>query len=100
MSFSSWRMSTSALSYLGESLDPMRTIHMLTCLGSKGTSFTSTTGLKVVFILFALGICLSIVRSSDGSLGQVTTFDFALVCYCVVVPVLMVPAGPNILSFR
>lgn len=45
----------SALSYFGDSLDPMCTVHLLDYVGPKGTSFMLSAGLKVVLILFASG---------------------------------------------
>jgi hypothetical protein len=68
MSFSSRRKLTSMLSYLGGSLDPMRTVRPVACSGSKGTSFTSSDSLKVVLILFALGACSLMVQSTSDSL--------------------------------
>lgn len=67
MSFSARRKSTSTLSYLLESLYPMHTICPSTCLGSKGSYFVSSVGLKVVFVLFTSGAYLSILQSISKS---------------------------------
>lgn len=66
MSFS-WRKSTSMLSYLVESMDPMRIVYLLACSGSKGTSFMLSAGLKVVPVLLASDAYSLMVQSTSYS---------------------------------
>jgi hypothetical protein len=76
-------------------------------LGSKGISFTLFTGLKVAPVLFASGGCSStacnIPKSSclvvvpSARSQHPTSHSYV---WRAMVPTVMVPAGPSILSFR
>jgi hypothetical protein len=85
----------------------MCTVHPSVHLGSKGISFTSFTGFEVVPVLFALGGCSSAACSipessylaavSSAKLQHSTSHSYA---WRTVVPTVMVPVRPIILSFR
>jgi hypothetical protein len=88
-------------------MEPLRTVCLSAHSGSKGISFILFTSLKAAPILFVSSGCSSTVYSIPKSSCLVvaplaksqhsTSHSYA---WHIVVPTVMVPAGPNILSFR
>jgi hypothetical protein len=99
--------STSALSYFEGRLEPMRTVCPSTHSGSKGISFISFTGLNAAPVLFASGdysfAAYNILESSClAAVPSAKSHHFTSHSYVwrTVVPMVMVPTGPDILSFK
>jgi hypothetical protein len=97
ISFSVRRKSMSVFSYLVESLVPIRIIPLLVPLGSKSTSFVLSVGLKVVPTLFASSVYSSVVAAPSAKSQHSPSHSYV---YCVMVPTVIVPTRPGILSFR